>query len=83
VGVVSKTRRKIKPNTARNPVSRPRRWLQWAGSLLLAAAGCTETTTQIPTSAPPVPAGQARVWFYRDWESSESLDLALVDMNGS
>jgi hypothetical protein len=83
VGVVSKTKRKRKPTTARDPVSHPRRWLQWAGSLLLVTAGCTETTTQVPTSAPPVPAGQARVWFYRDWESSESLNLALVDMNGS
>jgi hypothetical protein len=27
--------------------------------------------------------GQARVWFYRPWEPSESLDLALIDMNGS
>jgi hypothetical protein len=80
---VSKTKRKRKPTTARDPVSHPRRWLQLAGSLLLATAGCTETTTQVPTSAPPVPAGQARVWFYRDWESSESLNLALVDMNGS
>jgi hypothetical protein len=23
------------------------------------------------------------VWFYRPWEPSESLDLALIDMNGS
>jgi hypothetical protein len=80
---VGKTKKKRKPTTARDPVSHPRRWLQWAGSLLLAMVGCTETTTQVPTSAPPVPAGQARVWFYRDWESSESLNLALVDMNGS
>jgi hypothetical protein len=27
--------------------------------------------------------GQTRVWFYRPWEPSESLDLALIDMNGS
>jgi hypothetical protein len=78
---VSKTKRKRKP-TARDPVSHPRRWLQWSSGLLLVTAGCTEAT-QLPTSAPPVPASQARVWFYRDWEPSESLNLALIDMNGS
>jgi hypothetical protein len=31
----------------------------------------------------PIPSGQARVWFYRLWEPSESLNLALIDMNGS
>ena len=29
------------------------------------------------------PLGAGRVWFYRPWEPSESLDLALIDMNGS
>jgi uncharacterized protein DUF2846 len=28
------------------------------------------------------PAGQARIWFYRDWEPSESLNLANIDVNG-
>ena len=32
---------------------------------------------------PPVPAGQARIWFYRDWEPSESLNLANIDVNGT
>jgi Protein of unknown function (DUF2846) len=34
-------------------------------------------------AAPPVPAGEARVWFYRDWEPAESLNLANIDVNGS
>ena len=60
-------------------------WAKWASGLLLIAAGCTQppATAQLPVAAPPVPAGQARIWFYRDWEPSESLDLALIDMNGS
>src|ERR1700747_1135740 len=60
-------------------------WAKWASGLLLIAAGCTQppATAQIPVVAPPVPAGQARIWFYRPWEPSESLNLANIDVNGS
>jgi hypothetical protein len=27
--------------------------------------------------------GQARIWLYREWEPSESLNLANIDVNGS
>lgn len=58
---------------------------KWASGLLLIAAGCTQppATAQLPIAALPVPAGQARIWFYRDWEPSESLNLANIDVNGS
>ena len=61
----------------------PRR-LQWVGALLLLAAGCAgpPAPAQIAV-APPVPAGQARVWFYRPLEPYESLNLARLEMNGS
>ena len=60
-------------------------WAKWASGLLLIAAGCTQppATAQLPVAAPPVPAGQARIWFYRDWEPSESLNLANIGVNGS
>jgi len=60
-------------------------WAKWASGLLLIAAGCTQppATAQLPAAAPPVPASQARIWFYRDWEPSESLNLANIDVNGS
>jgi Protein of unknown function (DUF2846) len=61
----------------------PRRWLLWASGLLLIVAGCVESPATVPAAAPPIASGQARVWFYRSWEPSESLDLALIDMNGS
>jgi hypothetical protein len=53
--------------------------------LLLLAAGCAEppATAQVPAVAPPVPPGQARLWFYRPWEPSESLNLADIVVNGS
>jgi hypothetical protein len=53
--------------------------------LLLIAAGCAESsaTSRVAVAPPPVPTGQARVWFYRPLEPYGSLNLARVDMNGS
>jgi hypothetical protein len=51
--------------------------------LLLLAAGCAEPPAQVSAAAPPVPAGQARIWFYRPLELSESLNLANIDVNSS
>jgi hypothetical protein len=70
---------------ATDPAPRQRRWSQWAIGLLLCAAGCAEplATAQVAVVTPPVPAGQARVWFYRPSEPYESLNLARIDMNGS
>jgi hypothetical protein len=59
----------------------PRRRLLWASGLLLIVAGCVEPPATVPAAAPPIASGQARVWFYRPWEPSESLNLALIDMN--
>jgi hypothetical protein len=66
---------------ASNPAPRPQTRLLWALGLLLIAAGCAAPPPPAPTG--PVPAGQARVWFYRDWLPSESLNLANIDVNGS
>ena len=64
---------------------RPPRWLLWASGVMLIVAGCADPPTmpQVPAAASPVLAGQARIWFYRDWQPSESLNLANIDMNGS
>jgi hypothetical protein len=69
---------------ARATSPRPQRWLQWASGLMLLAAGCADPPAMPPpaVAAAPVPAGQVRIWFYRSWEPSESLNLANIDVNG-
>ena len=64
---------------------RPSNWLVWISGLMLIAAGCADPPAMLEaqSAAPPVPAGQARIWFFRDWEPSESLNLANIDVNGS
>lgn len=64
---------------------RQRRLRSAAWSLLLVAAGCAGAPPPgpMPASVPPPPAGQARIWFYRDWLPSESLNLANIDVNGA
>ena len=58
---------------------RPRGGLLWASALLLVATGCA---ARPPVAEVPIPAGQARIWVYRNWLPSESLNLANVDVNG-
>ena len=70
----------------KDPDRRPRRWLHSvSGLLLLIAAAHTEqpAIAQVAGAAPPVPAGQARIWFYRAREPYGSLNFAHIDVNGS
>jgi len=50
-----------------------------AGALLLIVTGCA---ARPQVAELPIPAGQARIWFYRNWLPSESLNLANVEVNG-
>lgn len=56
-----------------------RKWLLSAGALLLIATGCA---ARAPVTEVPIPAGQARIWVYRTWLPSESLNLANIEVNG-
>ena len=61
------------------PFLRLRDWVNAAGLLLmLLAAACATPAPQV--AAPPP--GQARIWFYRLWDPSESLNVANIGMNG-
>jgi Protein of unknown function (DUF2846) len=70
---------------ARGHAPQSRRWLPWVSGLALLAAGCAQPlgTAQVPVAAPPVPAGQSRIWFYRPYEPSETFNLANINVNGS
>jgi hypothetical protein len=63
-----------------------RRWwiLSFVGTwLTLAANGCAQAPGMAAAAVPPIPPGQARVWFYREFIPSESLNMTEVRMNGA
>jgi hypothetical protein len=49
---------------------------------LLLIAGCTAPTQIAAVPVGPIPPGQSRIWFYRVYDPSLSLNLANVDLNG-
>jgi hypothetical protein len=55
-----------------------------AGCALLALlSSCVAPPAVATASIGPVPAGAARIWFYRDYEPSVSLNDANVALNGT
>ena len=53
-----------------------------AGLLLLAIASCALPPTA-SVAVPPLPAGEARVWFYRDLGPYDGLGTPFLRMNGA
>jgi hypothetical protein len=47
-------------------------------AFLLLASGCAAA----PPAPPPIAPGQARIWFYRLWDPSDSLNFANINVNG-
>ena len=59
-------------------------WLAGAGSLLMVVAGCGPGLS--PTGAvalSPVPAPQARIWFYRDMNPNEPMATPYLRVDGA
>jgi hypothetical protein len=54
-----------------------------AGMLLLAAAGCAQPAVTAAVTIPPIPAGDARIWVYRDYEPYAGKGLPAVAANGT
>ena len=59
-------------------------WLRCAGGmiLLLASTACIQSPP--PTASvtiPPIPAGDARVWFYRPIDAYDSMGTPFIRMN--
>jgi hypothetical protein len=54
-----------------------------AGALLLAIASCAPLPPTASVAVPPLPAGEARVWFYRDLGPYDGLGTPFLRMNGA
>ena len=57
-----------------------RDWVNAVGLLLMLSAAACATPPAPQVAAPPP--GQARIWFYRVWDPSESRNFANIDVNG-
>jgi hypothetical protein len=53
------------------------------GSLFLAAAACSQLPPTASVAVPPIPPGEARVWFYRDGGPYDGVGTPYLRMNDS
>jgi hypothetical protein len=51
------------------------------GVLSLAAVACTQLPQTASVTIPPIPAGQARVWFYRNGGPYDGVGTPYIRMN--
>jgi hypothetical protein len=62
---------------------RPLRLVRIAALLGMATmAACARNPPVGSVSVPPIPPGEARVWFYRVYLPSDTLNMTKVTMNG-
>src|SRR5215472_17391082 len=52
-------------------------------ALFFALAGCTQLPPVATIDLPPILAGNARVWFYRVYDPTESKGRPFIYMNGA
>ena len=50
--------------------------------LLAVLAGCAQLPRTSAVAVPPLAAGKARIWFYRDYEPYSGKGLPAIDANG-
>jgi len=58
------------------------RWRGAATAFLLVAAHCSQLPPTRSVAIPPVPAGAARLWFYRDGGPREPQERPYLRLNG-
>jgi hypothetical protein len=66
----------------RNPVSTANRRRAAATAILLAATNCTQLPPTTSVAIPPIPAGGARLWVYRDGGPRETQQRPYLRLNG-
>jgi hypothetical protein len=59
------------------------KWLLAVFFGLAALVGCARNPMVGSVSVPPIPAGEARLWVYRLYIPSETLNMTKVSMNGT
>ena len=52
-------------------------------AVLFAIAGCARPQPTATYAMPPIPAQQARIWFYRDLDPNGSMATPLLRLNGA
>src|SRR5215831_14925888 len=50
---------------------------------LVTLAGCARNPIVGSVSVPPIPEREARLWFYRLYDPSETLNMTEISMNGA
>ena len=60
-------------------------WRLLAGpfAVVLAMTGCARVPVTAAYAVPPIPAQQARIWFYRDLDPNGSMGMPYVRLNGA
>lgn len=52
------------------------------GTLLLVMASCAQSVATSSVNIPSIPAGESRVWFYRDYEPYAGKGIPAIAANG-
>jgi hypothetical protein len=64
------------------PNNPTRRWRGAATAVLLITANCTQLPLASSVAIPPLPVGDARLWFYRDGGPRETQERPYLRLNG-
>lgn len=71
------------PHDPRAPYEAQRSTPAVPALLLLALAGCAQPVLTSAVAIPSISPSEARIWIYRDYQPSESPNLAAVTINGA
>lgn len=67
---------------SKHPAVPPRCLTRFAAGLLLLLTSCSQVPPTSSAAIPPLPAGAARIWFYRNDGPYDSQDRPYLRLNG-